>query len=288
MADFGSNEDDPSVFERKSQVIINFLNNQDIVTNHIHQHQADATLRVYEHFRNHPEEKNALVVLPTGAGKTGVAVLCSYALAAHRVLVITPTEEISKQICKAFVGYDRKPSFLYERKIAGANVRSTTILPSYRMISNTREEIGNQQLIIVNAQRITNRSRMQVEDLDANLFDLVIIDEAHHHPASMWKTIVDHFANAKKLFITATPKRGDGSNILANQRVVYELTVNQAIERGIIRALNFIEVDPVGADANPDADAENKDNPHNAADMEEDDGEVKAPNSDEDTYAVRK
>jgi len=41
----------------------------------------------------------------TGCGKTGVAVLASYALSATRVLVIMPSIIISRQICQAYHQY---------------------------------------------------------------------------------------------------------------------------------------------------------------------------------------
>jgi hypothetical protein len=37
------------------------------------------------------------------------------------------------------------------------------------------------------------------------IFDLVIVDEAHHYPADTWRLLIDHFSNAPKLFLTATP-----------------------------------------------------------------------------------
>ena len=68
-------------------------------------HQIKAVLRLYEYFKcreaqgqttiirstsNPKNSQVALVVLPTGCGKTGVAVLASYVLNASRVLIITP------------------------------------------------------------------------------------------------------------------------------------------------------------------------------------------------------
>ena len=44
------------------------------------------------------------------------------------------------------------------------------------------------------------------------LFDTVIVDEAHHYPAETWKKIIDHFKQRKKVFLTATPSHR-GANI---------------------------------------------------------------------------
>jgi superfamily II DNA or RNA helicase len=46
-----------------------------------------------------------------------------------------------------------------------------------------------------------------------NLFDLVIIDEAHHSSAPTWRAILEHFSAAKALLLTATPRRLDGQRL---------------------------------------------------------------------------
>lgn len=46
----------------------------------------------------------ALVVLPTGSGKTGIAVLAPFVLNSTRVLVITPSVKLTEQISNNF-GY---------------------------------------------------------------------------------------------------------------------------------------------------------------------------------------
>ena len=47
----------------------------------------------------------------------------------------------------------------------------------------------------------------------ADLFDLVIVDEAHHAPAPTWRAILDHFDGARKVLLTATPRRRDGKRV---------------------------------------------------------------------------
>lgn len=46
-----------------------------------------------------------------------------------------------------------------------------------------------------------------------DLFDLVIVDEAHHAPAPTWRAILDHFDEARKVLLTATPRRRDGKRV---------------------------------------------------------------------------
>ena len=88
----------------------------------LYSHQVKAVLRLYEYFKcsgtiirstvNPQNSQVALVVLPTGCGKTGVAVLASYVLNASRVLVITPSLIISKQVNEAYENFDPTWNYL--------------------------------------------------------------------------------------------------------------------------------------------------------------------------------
>ena len=104
-----------SVFNTRSTDMVDFLEGEyrrckegEKQISSLYPHQVEAVLKLREYFdsfdpQNNPNSSNiALVVLPTGCGKTGVAVLASYALNARRVLVITPSIIISRQIDKAY------------------------------------------------------------------------------------------------------------------------------------------------------------------------------------------
>ena len=82
---------------------------------HLYAHQIEAVKQA----RNQLQDRQlpALVVLPTGCGKTGVAVLAAFVLNASRVLVITPSVKISQQIHEAFCGSIQRDCFLVERGI---------------------------------------------------------------------------------------------------------------------------------------------------------------------------
>ena len=52
-------------------------------------------------------KKIALIVLPTGCGKSGIAVLAPYVLGARRVLVVTPSITITNQLGEDIVDPDK-------------------------------------------------------------------------------------------------------------------------------------------------------------------------------------
>jgi len=230
-----------TVFNTQSQALVKFLNNTSTALLHLYQHQIDAVIAARRQLDD-PRQPIALVVLPTGCGKTGVAVLAAYALNATRVLVITPSVKISQQIYKAFCG---KPCFLAERSIIGAedeNIvrpRGCCITKSSEICEHMRDD-----LMVVNAHKIGGTSKVEIKDIPANNYDLVIVDEAHHYPALTWKLLVDHFQGSKRLFLTATP-------LYQRKRILpyvpcFDRKRSDAVKTGIIRNVCFFEPsDPV-------------------------------------------
>jgi superfamily II DNA or RNA helicase len=73
------------------------------------------------------------------------------------------------------------------------------------MVEKT-DQIKNMEmnnLVIANAQKFSSNSNVDIDNIPADLFDLVIVDEAHHYPARTWKRIIDYFQMSKKVFLTA-------------------------------------------------------------------------------------
>ena len=207
----------------------------------LYPHQVEAVLALCDYFdpqtQSSPNSSNiALVVLPTGCGKTGVAVLASYALNASRVLVITPSIIISRQIHAAY------GNFLIQHGVVPNTPEVVqTVLPTSKLIKRTSEikEGMNSMVMVVNAHKIGGQSSVRIEDIPRDGYDLVIVDEAHHYPAPTWKLLVDHFSNSRRLFLTATPEHR-GEPILPIPPC-YELNRNVAVDRGIIRDVMFDE-----------------------------------------------
>ena len=81
---------------------------------------------------------------------------------------------------------------------------------------------------------------MKIEDIRKDSYDLVIVDEAHHYPAPTWRTLVDHFNQSQRLFITATPEY-KGEPILPYPPC-FILPQEAAVKNGIIRNIDFYEV----------------------------------------------
>ena len=233
-----------SVFNTRSADMVDFLEGEyhrckelteQISSLYPHQVEAVLTLRDYFDPQKNPNSSNiASVVLPTGCGKTGVAVLASYALNASRVLVITPSIIISRQMDKA---YGR---FLIDHGVIPDTLEDAQdTLPTKSLIKKSSEvrEGMRSMVMVVNAHKIGKQSSVKIEEIPREGYDLVIVDEAHHYPAPTWKLLVDHFCNSRQLFLTATPEH-KGKPILPIPPC-YELKRNVAVTRGIIRDVMF-------------------------------------------------
>ena len=226
-----------SVFNIQSRKIADFVHGES-ANKYIYPHQIEALCATENHFSDNTKPNIALVVLPTGCGKTGVAVLAPYLLNASRVLVITPSLKISQQIHEEFCG---ERMFLLQRGI----IKVEHILrfrPSGNYITHSSNIIENlsDPLMVVNAHKIGGRSRVKIADIPNDYYDLVIVDEAHHYPADTWRYLVDHFSNSRRLFLTATPYHR-GAYILPDNPPCFSLSRQDAEARGIIRPVEFFE-----------------------------------------------
>ena len=128
------------------------------------------------------------------------------------------------------------------------------VLPTPYIIKET-SEVRNQELlqsfeiVIANAQKF--QAADLVDQLDPNFFRLVIVDEAHHHPATTWQRIVSKFrgSHCPVLFFTATPYRSDGQPVLPLEScTAYHLPLDTAVRQRIIRKTELVELSEVYPD----------------------------------------
>lgn len=149
--------------------------------------QKADTERIQGEFAAHTR---VLYVLPTGGGKTWVAVMVSrkFRRRGSVVLVLTHREELIKQWLEAFE-FD--------------GVHKTTM----GVIKADDERLRNGAMVqVASVQTLTRR------DVVPNV-GLVIVDEAHHVLADSWTSLVEQYPNAKTLGLTATPIRLDGRGL---------------------------------------------------------------------------
>lgn len=75
----------------------------------------------------------------------------------------------------------------------------------------------------------------RVSKTKPDAYGLIVIDEAHHSLAKSYRTVIDHYASAKVLGVTATPERCDGADMGAVfQSVAFTYDMANAIHDGYL------------------------------------------------------
>lgn len=179
--------------------------------------------------------ERAIVVMPTGTGKTEVMIAAGIADAASRILVIVPTDPLRSQTAEKFLEYGllKKLGIIgnYPNPIVGilsAQPKLTHFeaLQACNVVVTTMSSIGQ-------ADEETQRSFAQ-------LFSHIFFDEAHHIEAATWKRFRAHCDDARVLMFTATPFREDGKPL--DGRIIYNFPLRVAQEQGYFKPIHFLEV----------------------------------------------
>lgn len=164
-----------------------------------------------------------LLVLPTGCGKTIVFAKVAEECVRHgdRVLIVAHRGELLEQ--------------------ASDKISKTTGL-------GTAVEKAEQtclgswfRIVVGSVQSLQNENRLK--KFDADYFDTIIVDEAHHVLSNSYQKVMEHFSGAKVLGVTATPDRGDMRN-LGNffESLAYEYTLPKAIKEGYLSPIKAMTI----------------------------------------------
>lgn len=92
---------------------------------------------------------------------------------------------------------------------------------------------------------VQSLSRYGVANVPADAFDVVVIDEFHHAAASTYRALLDHLQPRELLGLTATPERGDGTDVRAlfDGRTAAELRLWDAIEADLLTPFHYFGID---------------------------------------------
>jgi type I restriction enzyme R subunit len=182
-------------------------------------------------------QRRCLLVMATGAGKTYTVFNIIWRLwrtgTVKRVLFLADRNALVDQtITNDFQPFGDKKAKL-TRKLLDDNGRINTSYEIY---------LGLYQAIIGNEGQDN-----LYEKFDRDFFDLVVIDECHRGSAaadSNWRQVLDYFASAIQVGLTATPKETKYvSNIDYFGDPVYTYSLRQGIEDGFLAPFKVVRVD---------------------------------------------
>ena len=174
------------------------------------------------------DSQPALISLPTGAGKTGVALAAAHIISPRRTLVVVPTADLRSQAADEFRSQD-----LLRRIGALAGRGSPAVLVLRGRV--TKWAPVRKADVVVSLPNSISPRYYPKGAVPRDLFDLVIIDEAHHAPAPTWRAILEHLAPKQALLLTATPRRRDGQQLPGVH--IFHYPVRQAIAEGIYKPI---------------------------------------------------
>ena len=197
--------------------------------------------KVYEHFivRN-KKNTHAIVVLPTGVGKTGLMGLLPFHICEGRSLIITPQLTIKDTVVDS-LDPENPESFWYKRKIFDRIDETPTLVEFSGGMKNEILDAAN--IVVLNIHKLQTRlTKSPLNYLPKDYFDMIIIDEAHHSTANTWVETINHFDKAKIVKLTGTPIRTDGVELAGE--LVYKYKLSQAMAKGYVKSLRNIEYIP--------------------------------------------
>ena len=190
--------------------------------------------------------RSALVVMPTGTGKT----VCFAHIAKKslsRVMVIAHREELVQQ--------------------AADKIRTVTgISPDIEMAEYKAGKMYKAPVVVASVQTLCApwRDSYRMDKFDPDEFGLLVIDEAHHATAASYRRVIDHFStnkNVRTVGFTATPDRADKTALgMVFAEVAFRYDILSAINDGwlvpietqqvIVGGLDFSHVKTVAGDLN--------------------------------------
>lgn len=213
-----------------------------INTTELRKCQREAYLKITDHYSKPSADRSALLQLPTGTGKSALIAIFPFGLAKKKILILTPSVKLAKQIEADLDIIKNESGNIYKR----FSLLEDTVLNSLELYvlrlegTVNQSDIQEHQILIANYQQLQDLEKWFKTEKDA--VDLIIIDEAHHQEANTYQEIIKFFDKSKIIGLTATPFRSDGKKVEGN--IIYKYHFHEAIKDGVIRNIKIVNVSP--------------------------------------------
>lgn len=200
--------------------------------------QIGAIHAIASFFTMNPKQA-AIIVMPTGSGKTAVLMMTPYLLEKNKILIVTPSVMVRGQIAEDF----QELSTLCKANVFKTSMKKPAV---YEMLHKFSDEmlsdLERADVIIATPQCALSLSETEWAK---KKITLVEVDEAHHTPAKTWQQILININKASHVLFTATPFRLDRKEIKGE--IIYDYPLSMAYKDGIFGEIQYIAV-PDGGD----------------------------------------
>jgi superfamily II DNA or RNA helicase len=181
------------------------------------------------------KNKAAIIVMPTGSGKTAVLMMTPYVVGSEKVLIVTPSVMVRGQIAEDFSTLKT----LCRAAVFREGVKKPTVYElKHNYNDNMLADINEANVIVATPQGALSLS--SVENVRVK-FDIVLVDKAHHTPAKTWEQVLINMNMAKHVLFTATPFRLDRKEIKGE--IIYTYPLSMAYSDGIFGEIEYIPLD---------------------------------------------
>jgi superfamily II DNA or RNA helicase len=243
----------PLIQERQPQEVLNSWAGQfkfikeDLVneTEGLRPPQIGALFAIMAHTQY--AEDRAIVVMPTGTGKTEVMLSALLSIPCNKLLVTVPSDTLRTQLANKFITLGLLQQF--------GIISSAADKPIVGIMANrigNRDQLSHfieQCNVIITTMPLVAGFSEELRALVAGKISHLFVDEAHHSEAFTWSTFISGVQNIKVFFFTATPFRSDDRRLQG--RFIFNFPLRAAQRDGYYKKMNLLpvrEYDPQKAD----------------------------------------
>lgn len=197
--------------------------------------------------RRYNLKDRAIIVMPTGTGKTETMLGIMVAAQCKKVLVTVPHDALRGQLSDKFLTLGCLHKF--------GIVTSDCMCPYVSVINTGMDidgwkEIVSRSNVIISTMPLLSQTSEDVRKYLSREITNVFVDEAHHTEAPTWCEFLEVFPRTNIVQFTATPFRNDGRKMRGE--FIYTFSLRSAQSQGYYQKINFrpiYEIDKSKADA---------------------------------------
>ena len=182
-------------------------------------------------------DKPAIIVMPTGTGKTETMLSILVSKQCEKLLVVVPTDALRTQIANKFLTLG-----ILKEKDFGiiSNQGLYPIVGILRQKPKNCDDVDaffEKCNVIVTTMQIAGLCDTDIQERMAYHCPYLFIDEAHHSPAKTWKKLKQKFGEKRILQFTATPFRNDGKSV--EGKIIFNYPLSKAQKEGYFKTIHF-------------------------------------------------
>ncbi|HML67454.1 MAG TPA: DEAD/DEAH box helicase family protein [Clostridia bacterium] len=204
--------------------------------------QLGALHALSAHFAVGQNFEPATVILPTGTGKTETMLSLQVYKRLPLTLVVVPSDALRTQMFRKFIvlGVLSKINVIPKETICPNVLKLSS---GIRSVEEARAIASKTNIIVTIPNTLNSSDPEGLKYLIDQCTDL-IVDEAHHIPATQWSNLQKMFLNKRIIQFTATPFRRDNKRI--EGKIIYNYFLGEAQKDGYYSAIKLKTVEEYG------------------------------------------